>query len=306
VRAARHPRTSLAGQSRSRVTRLRVAAVLGLVAAMSGLATGQTPQARSSPPPSSGPTTGKGAAPGTTGCAACHVQTSWSAVQFDHDRTGYPLVEAHAKVTCQACHPHGFRTQVSQTCAGCHRDRHAGEFGLHCEGCHDETRWASTLFGPDAHRTTSFPLTGQHAAIPCRECHGEMRDRTFSQTPLTCVACHQRDYTQAGLTSVDHLASHFDTNCQGCHNTWSFSPARFDAHELCFALSSGPHHPIRCAQCHTRLAGLAAVGTCNTQTFTCASCHEHACARSDQVHLSVMGYNCSDSKCYQCHLRSVP
>jgi hypothetical protein len=283
------------------------AALLCLVAAT--VAGAASPDAKTRLP-SAPPPTGKGGKTGVsaTNCAACHVETSWSQVRFNHDRTGYPLVGAHAKVTCQACHQHGFRARVPETCAGCHRDRHAGEFGLHCEGCHDETQWTGALFGPDAHRSTSFPLTGQHALIPCRECHGDMRDRTFSQAPLACVACHQKDNNNAALTSVDHVASHFDTNCQACHNTWSYFPARFEAHDLCFVVSSGPHHPIRCAQCHTRLAGLVVTGGCNTQTYTCTSCHDHACARSDQVHSSppVSGYSCSDPKCFQCHTRSVP
>jgi hypothetical protein len=276
-------------------------AILFLTAAT---ATGQTPPgAKLRLPRAPAP-----AGPPATDCAACHVETSWSQVRFDHDRTGYPLVGAHAKVTCAACHQHGFRARVPETCAGCHRDRHAGEFGLHCEGCHDEKQWTGALFGPEAHRSTSFPLTGQHAVIPCRECHGDMRDRTFSQAPLGCVACHQKDYNNAALTSVDHVASHFDTNCQACHNTWSYFPARFEAHDLCFVVASGPHHPIRCAQCHTRVAGLVVTGACNTQSYTCTGCHDHACARSDQVHSSpaVNGYNCNDPKCYQCHLRSVP
>ena len=274
-------------------------------------ALGQSTPPRKRPPALRGPahaipgtTLGKGTA--ASSCAACHVESSWTEVRFDHDRTGYPLVGAHTKVTCQACHATGFRARVSELCSGCHRDRHAGEFGLHCEGCHEATRWSEALFGPDAHRSTAFPLTGRHALIPCRECHGDMRDRTFSQAPLACVACHRKDYDNAALTSLNHVASHFDTNCQACHNTWSYFPARFDAHEPCFLLSSGPHAPIRCAQCHTRAAGLVVTGACSTQNTTCISCHAHSCARSDQEHQSVMGYSCIDSKCYQCHLRSAP
>jgi hypothetical protein len=262
------------------------------------------PGLRAAPRPMPGTTFRKGTA--ASDCAACHVESSWTEVKFNHDRTGYPLLGAHAKVTCQACHATGFLARVSELCSGCHRDRHAGEFGLHCEGCHEATRWSEALFGPDAHRSTAFPLTGRHALIPCRECHGDMRERTFSQAPLACVACHRKDYDHAALTSVDHVASHFDTNCQACHNTWSYFPARFDAHDPCFVLASGPHAPIRCAQCHTRTAGLVVTGACGTQNTTCTSCHAHSCARSDQEHQSVLGYSCTDSKCYQCHLRSVP
>jgi hypothetical protein len=246
---------------------------------------------------------------GASNCAACHNESSWSDARFDHDRTGYPLRDAHTKVACAACHRRDFKTPVSQLCSGCHRDRHAGEFGLHCEGCHNEVRWAETLFGPDAHRTTSFPLTGKHAVIPCRECHGDMRDRTFSQTALACFACHRQDYFNAGLTSLNHVASNLSTDCRGCHNTWSWFPARFDVHDRCFVLSAGPHAPIRCAQCHTHgSVGLVVTGVCKTNSTTCTSCHDHNCARSDQEHPSslVQGYSCTDTKCKECHLNAPP
>lgn len=248
---------------------------------------------------------------GATNCAACHNEGSWSDARFNHERTGYPLRDAHAKVTCEACHPHGFKTPVSQTCSGCHRDRHAGEFGLHCEGCHNEVRWAEALFGPDAHRGTSFPLTGKHALIPCRECHGDMRGRTFSHAPLACVACHRQEYLNAGQTSLQHIASHTGTDCRGCHNTWSWFPARFDAHDPCLVISAGPHASIRCAQCHTlRSTNLVVTGACSTGSYTCTSCHDHSCARSDQEHQSIPGlagtYSCADAKCKQCHLNAPP
>ena len=258
--------------------------------------------------PQAVPPAGDGVKKGATNCAACHNETSWADARFNHDRTTFPLREAHAKVTCAACHPHGFKTPVSETCSGCHRDRHAGEFGLHCEGCHNETRWAETLFGPDAHRGTSFPLTGKHAVIPCRECHGDMRGRTFSQAPLACVACHNQDYLNAGVPL--HVASHFSNDCRSCHNTWAWFPARFDAHDPCFVISTGPHASIRCAQCHTQLRSsqLVVTGACRTNSTTCTTCHDHTCARSAQEHplQIVPAYSCVDAKCKECHLNAPP
>ena len=212
------------------------------------------------------------AAPATK-CNSCHVESGWSQVQFITNGPGLPLREAHAQVACRDCHPQDFKTRVADTCSGCHRDRHRGELGLHCEGCHDEKTWRTSLFGPDTHRLTSFPLSGKHAVIPCRECHGDLRDMTFSRAPLTCVGCHRGDYDAAALRSIDYVAAGFDVNCQTCHNTWKFSPARFEAHDSCFVLSSGPHRAIRCQQCHTSLAGVALAGTCNSGTSRCIGCH---------------------------------
>jgi hypothetical protein len=240
-----------------------------------------------------------------TKCGACHVASSWSTVRFAHDRTGFSLVGAHARTACRDCHPRDFTARVADTCAGCHRDRHAGEFGLHCEGCHDENDWRNTRFGPEAHRSTAFPLTGKHATIPCRECHGDLRDMTFTRAPLACVACHRADYDGARLQSIDHAAAGFGTDCQSCHTTWRFSPARFDAHDLCFIISAGPHRGIACGQCHTQVAGLAQTGTCNTGNARCTSCHAHTCAKSDSEHQGVMGYVCTDRKCPECHMKGV-
>jgi hypothetical protein len=240
-----------------------------------------------------------------TECSSCHTQRSWSEVTFAHDRTGFPLAGAHAKTSCRACHRVDFKTQLANTCAGCHRDRHAGEFGTHCEGCHTESDWRVTLFGGEGHRRTAFPLLGKHAAIPCHECHGDMRDRTFLRAPLQCDGCHRADYERAAASSIDHVAAGFSTDCQSCHTSWSFAPARFEAHDRCFRIATGAHAALRCQQCHSRVAGLAVSGSCRTQTTTCASCHAHQCAKSDAQHATVMGYACVSQKCAECHQSAV-
>jgi hypothetical protein len=188
---------------------------------------------------------------------------------------------------------------VADTCAGCHRDRHRGEFGATCEGCHDSESWRP-FFNADAHRRTGFPLVGQHALIPCQQCHGEMRDRTFTRAPSGCVSCHRADYDRTSFTSINHSASGLSLDCQSCHATWRFWPARLDSHRSCFPLS-GPHSGIRCLSCHTSLSSATITGACSTGTASCTSCHTHSCARSDSEHRKVMGYQCADTKCYECH-----
>jgi len=284
-----------------------VVAVLGALPAIvwGGRALAAPPVVpRAAKPAASG--TGPATATAAAKCASCHVESSWSPAKFDHERTGFPLREAHSRLACVSCHPQDFKTRIADTCSGCHRDRHRGELGLHCEGCHDEKSWRNTLFGPDTHRRTSFPLSGKHAVIPCRECHGDLRDMTFSRAPVACIGCHRGDYDGAAARSVDHVAAGFGVNCQTCHNTWRFSPARFEAHDVCFILSTGPHRGIRCAQCHSSLVGVPANGTCTSGTSRCISCHTHDCARSDQQHANVMGYSCTDRKCFECHQRTPP
>jgi hypothetical protein len=237
------------------------------------------------------------AVPADTRCAACHTEESWTAVRFAHERTGFALEGRHVSVGCKACHPAGFAAPVKGACAACHRDPHAGELGTRCAGCHDASSWRSR-FGADAHRRTSFPLSGRHAFIPCEECHGDRRDRGFSRSTVDCLACHESDYVRATAVSIDHAALGFGTRCGGCHSAWRFSDATFPGHDRCFLLSAGPHARIRCLGCHTRLAGVAA-SACGTGTAACTRCH--ACADVTARHAGVLGFQCADRKCYECH-----
>ena len=236
----------------------------------------------------------------STHCAACHVVDGWEKVRFNHDPTGFPLRGAHTDVACAGCHEQSFDTPIADTCAGCHRDRHAGELGRRCEGCHDERSWRP-LFNADAHRRTNFPLSGKHGMIPCTECHGNLRDRSFVRAAVRCDACHEADFQRTAATSIDHVANNYSRDCQSCHNTFRFYPAAVGSHDACFRISSGSHRGIRCLNCHSSLATGAFNGTCSTGTYTCAECHSHACARSDTQHQKVLGYECTTRKCYECH-----
>lgn len=79
-------------------------------------------------------------------CAACHNPNGWSRWRFDHARqTAYPLIGAHQKIACEACHsarnPRSLKLPTD--CASCHRkaDPHAGAFGGSCERCHGAEGW---------------------------------------------------------------------------------------------------------------------------------------------------------------------
>jgi len=194
-----------------------------------------------------------------TRCGACHRVEGWEKVRFNHDPTGFPLRGAHTAVVCGQCHGKRFDTPVADTCGGCHRDRHGGEFGLHCEGCHDENSWRP-LFQADAHRRTNFPLVGKHALIPCQECHGNLRDRSFARAASRCDACHEPDFLRTSATSVDHLVAGYSRECQICHNTFRFFPVSVAAHDSCWRISRGSHHGIRCLGCHTSLTSAVSSG----------------------------------------------
>jgi hypothetical protein len=242
---------------------------------------------------------------GETRCAACHTAEGWKKVAFAHDRTGFPLAGRHREVTCAACHARSdFSVPVARACAACHRDVHAQRLGQRCERCHEPVSWKQASFDAQAHLRTGFPLVGRHAAIPCEECHGDRRDRSFARPVVQCIGCHQKDFDRtqaAGSNLLDHVAAGFGTDCRSCHGAWRFRPGRFAAHDQCFAINAGPHAGIECRRCHdvsipTVVAGqpLACVAT---PPADCLACHGNVDAR----HASVPGYQRSNPRCYECH-----
>lgn len=235
-----------------------------------------------------------------TECADCHNERGWVDVRFTaHDETGFPLRGAHASTACQRCHDQGFESKQSHACTSCHEDIHQGEFGEQCLGCHTEESWEST-FDVFAHRQTNFPLTGQHALIPCQECHPSTQVG-FSTASAGCSGCHMDDYEQTALTVIDHKSAGFPTDCQQCHDPWTFKGARFPEHDVCFNVSSGSHAGIGCLQCHTDIAGTTITGTCATGTYDCTGCHTHDAGVTAKQHQGVPGYDYANAKCYSCH-----
>jgi hypothetical protein len=139
-----------------------------------------------------------------TACLACHDETGWKAVVFDHDSTRYPLRGAHRTLACARCHspaaaglPARFGG-LGTTCnsSGCHRDPHAGQFadrtrGSTCTTCHTEAAWATLAF--DHQRDTDYPLDGAHRNLRCVACHkaeGEPPVVHYRPLPHRCEDCH--------------------------------------------------------------------------------------------------------------------
>lgn len=237
---------------------------------------------------------------GLTLCAECHNERTWADVRFEaHDETGFPLRGAHASAMCVRCHDQGFDTKQSHACTSCHTDVHRGELGEQCDTCHGEDDWESN-FDVLAHRRTNFPLIGQHAMLPCQECHPSTQVG-FAAAAAECDACHLDDYDRTALTFIDHKTAGFSTDCLSCHDPWSFRPAKFPEHDVCFNVSRGSHAGIRCQQCHTALASSVVTGACSTGTASCTGCHTHEESQTASEHVGVPGYDYQDAKCYSCH-----
>ena len=69
------------------------------------------------------------------GCETCHKSESWVSINFDHEKTNFPLEGAHIGVPCAKCHlsevsgkDHFMRFKpVSTKCSSCHSENVSGE-----------------------------------------------------------------------------------------------------------------------------------------------------------------------------------
>ncbi|HSB89808.1 MAG TPA: cytochrome c3 family protein [Anaerolineales bacterium] len=203
-----------------------------------------------------------------TDCVTCHTPEDWSILlgTFDHSRTGFPLIGAHATQACANCHIGGRFAGTPTACVACHKadDAHDGRFGTRCESCHSPRGWTPADFD---HSATGFALTGGHAGVACARCHPGDR---YQGTPSNCVACHAGDDAHNGQ---------FGTDCGACHTPASWAKATFDHSKTSFPLT-GAHLMTTCEACHV---GGKYQGTSNR----CISCHS-----SDDAHRGANGTEC--------------
>ncbi len=154
-----------------------------------------------------------------------------------------------------------------------------------CIACHTTDSWRMR---PDAtfdHAQTGFPLDGQHAAVPCANCHAGLR---FAGTSTACASCHT-DIHQAAL----------GVNCLRCHTTQSWSiPDMMQKHQLTRFPLLGRHATVNCADCHATTSGTRYVGT----PTTCIGCHRTDVEQTTNPNHRLAGFS---NDCSQCHTVSA-
>ena len=231
-------------------------------------------------------------------CKSCHDAKSWESARdpgagFDHDRTGFGLRGSHVGVACSDCHKDA--SKPARACEGCHRDPHDGRMDGTCAECHQTTAWTATST-LEQHRRTRMPLTGAHAVIECNACHTRQAERTWSDLPVDCYACHAKAYHAADAPKHD-ADPPLSRECQLCHTTIGWSPAlstpeRLDVekHDAKFALSTGSHRAVACDGCH--------VDRKRTARVRCDGCHDARALHSTPVATAA-------SACLRCHPRGA-
>ena len=119
-------------------------------------------------------------------CSACHNPSGWDHVDFDHNKSKFPLTGAHAQVDCKQCHTLGQFAGLAADCVSCHSDPvfHAGMFGTDCASCHTTDNWFAKYTGPHPGIADEGGRGVNHGGASCRDCH------TQTLHEAVCTKCH--------------------------------------------------------------------------------------------------------------------
>jgi hypothetical protein len=207
-------------------------------------------------------------------CEICHGITSWSQVEFNHERdTDYPLTGLHADLGCSQCHTGSINEQLPRSCAGCHiaDDVHRTETMQVCDQCHNTQDWTTTIRFD--HDFSNFPLLGMHQITSCESCH---INNQYTAIDQQCESCHTAEDQHRGALGPD---------CGQCHNPnawniWSFDHTTQTDYPL-----DGKHEDLACDSCHPPGSNV------DSTPSDCVSCH-----KSQDIHNGEFG-----SQCDRCH-----
>jgi hypothetical protein len=223
-------------------------------------------------------------------CIQCHSEhqgrkadiTDAGRPSFPHEQVGFWL-GGHQRLAdgtpfaCANCHTGADYTFESVTCLVCHRgmdahfaDPHVAAYGSNCLSCHKGDP-ALSAFDHQA----LFALDGAHAALLCQDCH---TGRPLEELSTGCIACHAEPELHDGRFSVD---------CEACHTTSAWRPARLRYHT--FLLDHGSEGDVACQVCHPD----------EYVTYTCYGCHYHEPAQTERQHRGKTSGDITD--CARCH-----
>lgn len=149
-------------------------------------------------------------------CENCHDEKQWKGVEFDHNKSRYPLTGSHAKVECKKCHETPAFKDAPSTCIACHEkdDKHKRAFGRKCESCHYTGSWKSWDFD---HAKTKFRLEGRHRDAQCEACHKIGEALAEGKRGRSCITCHVDDDVHDGG---------FGRWCDQCHSSKGWKKLR--------------------------------------------------------------------------------
>lgn len=157
-----------------------------------------------------------------TMCESCHSTQTWKDVEDLHDVGDFALKGSHDNLPCERCHKDNRPLGGSgNLCINCHRqdDIHSNSLSPRCGECHTQWSFAPARFD---HATVGCLLTGIHRTLPCADCH---QAGNFGGLSAQCVACHRDTAQNAIRGNISADLHNGATQCSGCHNPNSWTPA---------------------------------------------------------------------------------
>ena len=132
----------------------------------------------------------------------------------------------------------------------------------------------------------AFNLTGAHTELECKECHNDP-ELQYQETPTACVNCH---------TEEERPDSHpqFGSDCQRCHDTTAFAPARLTQHTFDLEHGMVANEEIGCKACHTL----------SYTAVNCLDCHADEPADGSRTRRAGAGDGIGN--CVTCHPTGTP
>ncbi|MBN1971390.1 MAG: hypothetical protein JXR48_13580 [Candidatus Delongbacteria bacterium] len=207
-------------------------------------------------------------------CEACHSvfdKTFFQPEIFNHDTTGFKLVDVHRTLSCNTCHETREYKLDKKTCSSCHESNHQNVFDTKdkdCQLCHKETSFKD-LKPFDHKKVSNYELVDTHADLKCFECHKVNRKLKFS----TCQSCHE-----------DVHKNTLSDECLKCHNQKNFKIAdNFDHTRLAKYELVEAHKDKECSKCHKKEHKFYI----SDKDVTCLDCHEDR-------HNNQLSKNCLD------------
>jgi len=170
---------------------------------------------------------------------------------------------------------------------------HGDSFRANCDDCHKTSGWKVDLKTISFdHKTTKFPLVGQHQVVNCKECHTSLE---FAKAQTECNACHNDIHEQT-----------VGNDCARCHtpDSWVVTNITKIHQQSRFPLI-GPHTTADCKDCHKNLlsATVSATPSASRLRFDpmgieCYDCHKANYLATTRPNHKASNYS---TNCTDCH-----
>ncbi|RQW01990.1 MAG: hypothetical protein EH225_09060 [Calditrichaeota bacterium] len=161
-------------------------------------------------------------------CQACHTPQGWTVIDHSnaHANTTFPLLGAHARLDCGACHYteiEGVFSPLISDCYSCHESDYrsvqspnhvTSGFSKECTMCHSFFTWIPAEF---TQHESLFPIfSGNHAGEwnQCSDCH--ISPGNFDI--FSCLNCHEHRRDRMDDEHREVPGYGYDSQlCYSCH-----------------------------------------------------------------------------------------